>query len=157
MSALGDLGSLEGLLQGLITITIGTIVSIKVFNINIRSGHTVLVRGDYNVVQFITHYLPRQHTLSFGLRCIALLLMLLCILFSWVPRVLVLQALVFCIPLILISFAGMVANMRNGQSGLHSLFYFSSTALISWFILANYEFMRDFCCRIVTYFKTDMV
>jgi hypothetical protein len=56
MSALSDLGSL----QGLITLSIGALVSIKVLHLRIRIGHTTIIKGNDNVVQFITHNLYSQ-------------------------------------------------------------------------------------------------
>jgi hypothetical protein len=61
VSALGDLGSLQDILQGLITLSIGALVSIKVFNLGVRVGHTAIIKGNNNVVQFITHNLYRNN------------------------------------------------------------------------------------------------
>ena len=58
MSALGDIGSLQGILQGLITITIGAIIGINTFNLNIRVGHNVSINGDSNTVSIIQNKLP---------------------------------------------------------------------------------------------------
>jgi hypothetical protein len=70
MSALSDLGSLQGILQGLITLSIGALISIQVFNLRIRVGDNVIIKGNDNVVQFITNnlYINNTYKTSFSFR-----------------------------------------------------------------------------------------
>jgi hypothetical protein len=88
MSALGDLGSLQGILQGLITLSIGALVSIQVFNLRIRVGNTAIIKGNDNVVQFITNnfYAYNDYRLSFGFRCLLFILALACVMATWLPK-----------------------------------------------------------------------
>ena len=144
MSALGDLASLQGILQGLITLSIGAIVSIKVFNLGIRVGHTVIIRGDNNVVQFLTNnfYSSNQYRMSFSFRLLSVMIILLCIAFTWLPKLLVIETMVLCIPLIPISLFGIFAS----PYGITAACYFVATMFISWFIWRNYELM-DFVAK----------
>jgi len=144
MSVLSDLGSLQGILQGLITISIGALISIKVFNLRIRVGHTAIIKGNNNVVQFITNnlYSNNKYRLSFSFRILLFTLIVLCIIFSWLPKILVLETIILCVPLILISLAGIFAS----DYGITSIFYFVSTLFISWFIFRNYPSM-DFVAK----------
>jgi len=86
MSALNDLGSL----QGLITLSIGALVSIKVLNLRIRVGNTAIIKGNDNVVQFITNnfYANNENRLSFGFRCLLLMLVLSCVYGSMAAKIL---------------------------------------------------------------------
>jgi hypothetical protein len=141
---LSDLGSLQGMLQGLITISIGAVVSIKVFLLSIRSGHTAIIRGDNNTVQFITQnlYANYDYRLSFSFRFMLIAIIALCIVFTWLPSLLVVEALVLSIPLIPLAFLGITAS----PYGVASVCYFMAMLSISWFIWQNYASM-DFVVK----------
>jgi len=125
MSALNDLGSL----QGLITLSIGALVSIKVLNLRIRVGNTAIIKGNDNVVQFITNnfYANNEYRLSFGFRCLLLMLVLSCVMVVWLPKFLVVQVVALCITLITISAIGMFSS----NNGMNATCYFLSTIFIS--------------------------
>jgi hypothetical protein len=139
MSALSDLGTLQGILQGLITLSIGALISIQVFNLHIRVGNTVIVKGNNNVVQFITHnlYANTEYKLSFGFRCLLLILILSCVFFSWLPTALVIEVVVLSVLLIPISFSGILRS----SNGMNAICYFVSTLFISWVIWNNRALM----------------
>ncbi len=144
MSTLGDLGSLQGILQGLITLSIGAIVSIKVFRLNIRVGHAVTIDGNDNVVNFLSQnfYSDDNYKLSYKFRALLFVLIMLCFLFTSLPKFLVIEAVALCIPLTIISFLGAFAS----DNRLASVCYFISTLFISWFIWRNYTLM-DFVVK----------
>jgi hypothetical protein len=137
MSALSDLVSL----QGLITLTIGALVSIRVFNLRIRAGNTAIIKGDNNVVQFITNnlYANNEYKLSFSFRCLLVILVLSCIMIEWAPKFLVIQTVALIVPLIVISAVGIFSSIN----GITAICYFISTIFISWCIWNN-RLLMDF-------------
>ena len=143
MSSLSDIGSLQGLLQGLITITVGALIGINTFSLNIRAGQNVSINGDSNTVSIIRnnfHWHDSKYQLSFGFRMAWALLVLLCVLFPSMTNVLLIENFWLTLPLTILSLLGITVSPNKGVASI----FFITALLISWFIIANYGLMRDF-------------
>jgi hypothetical protein len=65
-------------------------------------------------------------------------LIVLCVLFTGLPNILVVETLVLSVPLIALSFFGIFAS----PYGITAICYFVATLLISWFVFRNYYLMN---------------
>jgi hypothetical protein len=150
VAALGDLGSLQGILQGLITISIGALIGINTFELHLSSGHTVSIIGNSNTVSIIHNnlYHSDEYRLSFGFRIMWLLSICLCVLLPWMQRFLQIENLVISIPLIFLAFLGMITSPTRIISGL----YVVTAVIFCWFIVTNYGLMYNFYNFVGTHF-----
>jgi hypothetical protein len=138
VSALNDLLSIKGLLQGLITLSIGALISIKAFNLQI--GHRVMIEGDDNVVSFIENnfYHDNEYRLSFTFRLLVIALVAICVMLPGLAGYLVFEAFLLSILLVFVALGGVLASPQPARAVLYSL----ATLLISYFVWENYASMQ---------------